>query len=319
MVLAGRAWSLTLLPSTAPWNAEAVQLSAQWEGCQWQAAVTPIGLETLLKPWLGPVGLQDLGPSLLLAMLQDLADQALSHGRGGLEGMRLELGPQESTSPKVEWSMRLVPVDDPADAEGVAVLLRCDTAVIRWLMARLGNGSGPRHDLRRWGGLPLRASVEFGWVDLSLSDLRSLRPQDVVLPDVCWRNGAQREALVRIAPRFGVRVRCDDEGQLHALSGVETMEHEPMGEPTPPDNMAQAEVDPRLSGIALRLSFDLGHLETTLRDLSGITAGHVFNLGLPTQSAVQLRINGWHVGEGEIVEIGDRLGIAVTRFAPPNA
>lgn len=318
VTLAGREWIITLLPASGPWTAQAVQLSAQWEGLRCQAIVTTTGLETLLKPWLGPVGLEDLGQPLLLAMLQDLMDQALAQRSTSLEGMRLDLGPQEGASPKVEWTLRLTPVDADADAEGVAVRLRADPAMGRWLAAQMGRRPP---DLQPWRALPIRSTVELGWVDLPLAELRSLRPQDVVLPDYSWTTATRREALIRIAPRFGIRVGRDDDGMLHALTGVEPMEQQSMRDSMAPNDRAGEDTGQpaALSEITLRLSFDLGHLETTLGDLSSVTVGHVFNLGLAPQAAVQLRINGWHVGEGEIVEIGDRLGIAVTRFSPPNA
>lgn len=74
-----------------------------------------------------------------------------------------------------------------------------------------------------------------------------------------------------------------------------------------------------LGDLPVRLTFDLGERHLALHELASLGAGHVFDLGLSPRHGVSLRVNGLLVGEGEIVEIDGRLGVAVTRILPPRA
>jgi type III secretion protein Q len=68
----------------------------------------------------------------------------------------------------------------------------------------------------------------------------------------------------------------------------------------------------------MRISFDLGERHLTLRELAGVAPGYIFDLGLAPERAVNLRVNGVRIGEGELVEIDGRIGVAITRITPPR-
>ena len=87
------------------------------------------------------------------------------------------------------------------------------------------------------------------------------------------------------------------------MAGVETL-----ARPDP------AEAASLLGDLPVRLTFDLGTQLLTLDELQSVGPGHVFDLGLLPQKAVSIRLNGLLAGEGELVEIDGRVGVAVGRF-----
>jgi type III secretion protein Q len=66
----------------------------------------------------------------------------------------------------------------------------------------------------------------------------------------------------------------------------------------------------RLGSIPVNLYFDLGALTLTLGELAALQPGHVFELPTPLDAArVTLRANGRAVGRGELVAVGNTLGV----------
>ncbi|WP_204324245.1 FliM/FliN family flagellar motor switch protein, partial [Stenotrophomonas maltophilia] len=60
--------------------------------------------------------------------------------------------------------------------------------------------------------------------------------------------------------------------------------------------------------------FELGRRSLPLSEIRALGAGHVFDLGLDPDQPVDLVANGTRIGRGEIVEIGERVGVRVTRL-----
>lgn len=117
--------------------------------------------------------------------------------------------------------------------------------------------------------------------------------------DALWaRDGVRIRADVNIVPRLA---DAEDKGAKDRQAGSAAWGTSDLGD------------------LPVRLTFDLGERHLTLRELAEMGAGHVFDLGLPPRGSVNLRVNGLRVGEGEIVEIDGRLGVAVTRILPPRA
>ena len=62
--------------------------------------------------------------------------------------------------------------------------------------------------------------------------------------------------------------------------------------------------------LPVQLSFDIGRLEVSVGDMASLQPGYVF--ALPTQlqgSNVTIRANGRSAGRGEVVAVGDTLGV----------
>jgi type III secretion protein Q len=70
-----------------------------------------------------------------------------------------------------------------------------------------------------------------------------------------------------------------------------------------------------LDAIPVRLSFELGRIEVAVDELRAMGPGHVLALPRdPAGGAVDILANGRRVGAGEIVTVGDALGVRVLRL-----
>ncbi len=68
---------------------------------------------------------------------------------------------------------------------------------------------------------------------------------------------------------------------------------------------------PPFDELPVHLTFELGRLELSLGELSAIGPGHVFPLPGGADAAVNILANGRRIGRGEVVTIGESLGIRV--------
>jgi type III secretion protein Q len=60
--------------------------------------------------------------------------------------------------------------------------------------------------------------------------------------------------------------------------------------------------------------FELGRTEVPVAGLETLQAGYVFDLSKPLSQSVDILANGRRVGSGELVRLGDSIGVRVTRL-----
>lgn len=172
--------------------------------------------------------------------------------------------------------------------------------------------------------LPLPLAFVAGHTRLSLGQLEGLRVGDAVLPDR-W-HPAGGEILVRLGEAQAATATTDRHTSTLKTSfrpaaqvPAAAREDMGMGQKTGQETTAGAAAPPSLDEAALdavdvTLRFELGRRSLGIGELKGIGAGHVFDLGLDPSEPVDLVANGVRIGAGEIVEIGERIGIRVVRL-----
>lgn len=62
--------------------------------------------------------------------------------------------------------------------------------------------------------------------------------------------------------------------------------------------------------------FDLGETSARLELLAALQPGYVFELSRGLSDAVTISVNGAPLGRGELVRVGDRLGVRVVEVLP---
>ncbi len=68
--------------------------------------------------------------------------------------------------------------------------------------------------------------------------------------------------------------------------------------------------------LPVRLEFELGQLEVSLGELAALQPGYVFNLPAHLEGAnVVIRANGRSTGRGEVVAVGDTLGVRLLSWS----
>ena len=70
-----------------------------------------------------------------------------------------------------------------------------------------------------------------------------------------------------------------------------------------------------LDELTVKLVFEVGRCDTTLGELRTMAPGHVFALARDPEQAVDIVTGGRRVGTGELVKIGERLGVRVLRLS----
>jgi type III secretion protein Q len=162
--------------------------------------------------------------------------------------------------------------------------------------------------------LPVPVSLRFAAATLTVGDVRDLAPGDVVIVDE--HGGADGTAVAVIAEQFVAPI------QLNSAGGVLTAyptrgcgspwEWSMNNESEPPRRSA-----PDASGLddlPLRIVFEVGRLELSLGDVRQMAPGTVLPLARPFDEALDIVANGRRIGRGEIVRIGDSLGVRVIRL-----
>ncbi len=169
-----------------------------------------------------------------------------------------------------------------------------------------------------WRNLPISTWLELGWIDLPLNELNSLQPQDVLLPDGWWPGNEQDVFCLRLAPKLGAMAKLVEQNFAHVSTEVKKMEQETMiNTDDDADSLLQFNPD-NLGDIPIRITFDIGERQILLKELSKLAPGYIFDLGLAPERAVNLRMNGVRIGEGELVEVNGQIGVSITRIMPPH-
>lgn len=323
-----QAWDLALSgPVRLPHRQSDVLLALSWEGVRCILAFSYASAETLLEAKWGDMALNDVPPDLALALLQDATDELSRELAGEALGpIRIDGwgASVEACAAPFAFELRMA---RHGGGDPISAYLLTDLHGIQRFAQFHACAEQAPNDMEQWKNLPILLTLELGWVDMTLKEIATIRPQDVLLPDGWWKSKGKNDLCIRVSPKLGIGAQSSADEQLHATTKVKRMEQDDsqVQNPQHPGNVQQhtngasAAVESGatdLTDIPLRISFDLGERQIPLRDLASIAPGYLFDLGLAPDSAVNLRINGVRVGEGELVEIGGRIGIAVMRMLP---
>lgn len=64
--------------------------------------------------------------------------------------------------------------------------------------------------------------------------------------------------------------------------------------------------------IEVCLTFEVGQLPISLRELETLAAGYCFELDRPAETPVVIRANGKAIGKGTLVDVDGRIGVQMT-------
>jgi type III secretion system YscQ/HrcQ family protein len=163
-------------------------------------------------------------------------------------------------------------------------------------------------------GLPVPVLIGFDGPRLPLADWLGLRPGDVVLIG----NGSLPSLQARATQLAWPLVAAPDGWRIAAAAQPRPYPLEPstMNDESSND-AAGADTGPGAGGgdaiarsLPVQLAFDIGRVEVSIGDLAALQPGYVFALPAQLQGAnVTIRANGRIAGRGEVVAVGDTLGV----------
>jgi type III secretion protein Q len=163
--------------------------------------------------------------------------------------------------------------------------------------------------------LPVQVSLRFAAATLTVGDVHDLSPGDVVVVDE--HCGADGSAVAVIAEHLVAPIELNSAGGVLAAYptrgcgspwewSMDNNKSEPSRRPVP-DALG-------LDELPLRIVFEVGRLELSLGDIRQMAPGTVLPLVRPFDEALDIVANGRRIGRGEIVRVGDSLGVRVIRL-----
>ncbi len=165
-------------------------------------------------------------------------------------------------------------------------------------------------------GLAFTLACRVAFTDLAMSAVRALGIGDAMLFD---RVAVPGGAAVVIAEALHATATFDEAGFLHLAEPFESLERYALGEflmteDDDQDRPVQAVMDSAIDDLPVRLVFEVGRKDVTLEELRSLGVGAPVPLDRAASSAVQIFANGRRIGAGEMVMIGDQLGVRITQL-----
>lgn len=271
------------------------------------------GLQALM-PGLDPLA-ADGTPALHAALFAQLAAGlwtalGLAGPEPGVDLASTVAAPTELSSPELAVGLQLhnlrcssrtracLAFDSPAAAAAFAAA---------W--SRLaGPPAAPPADL----ALALR--FEVGSRRLTTAELRGLRPGDLVLlARLPSRGGRWQARILAGAGRSFIAIG-------HVKGDGIVMEQWQVPQANTAHAAAAQPANGLLEGVSVEVRFEIGHQRLALGELMRLSPGHVFALGAnPEGDAVDLVVDGRVIGAGQLVLVGEALGVRVLRLQLDSA
>lgn len=190
-----------------------------------------------------------------------------------------------------------------------------------WLGRLLAKADPPYDDeplpLDRWNDLPEPVALVFAGPALRQPDWAGLRAGDVLVlgsrahPPQVEARSASRAWPVRPGPngweisgefRTLIQETSTMSDETDELDGVEGESAEPR--------------PPTAHNLPVQVDFHLGSMQLTVGELANLQPGYVFTLPVQVEGAnVDIRANGQRVGRGELVAVGDTLGVRLVSWS----
>ncbi len=194
-----------------------------------------------------------------------------------------------------------------------------------WLGRLLGRAEPldpdkPLPDLGAWPALPAPVSIACPGPRLAAAEWAGLRPGDVIV----LGSRSQPPALHAAANgrRWPLAANHDGYRITGPMQTIPTLLETAMNERD--DAPAEGAGDPQehadqgdaaTRGLPVLVEFELGRLELTVGELAGLQPGYVFPLPAFVEGAnVTIRANGRASGRGELVAVGDTLGVRLVSW-----
>ncbi|WP_419658336.1 type III secretion system protein YscQ/HrcQ [Desulfosarcina variabilis str. Montpellier] len=158
--------------------------------------------------------------------------------------------------------------------------------------------------------IPLKVNFEIGYTLMSIEEIDGIELNDIILIDN--RLSPQKShVIVNMGDLIIFDGHNNPAGKIvlgnKAIQRIgEDMEKE--------ENKPRRLAEPLIGDIPVKLTFKVGETQITFAELMDLQPGYIFEMNNGLEKPVEIKANGKSVGMGELVEIGDRLGVRVLEF-----
>nr|WP_246413182.1 type III secretion system cytoplasmic ring protein SctQ [Methylobacterium brachythecii] len=266
--------------------------------------------------------LESLPPGRAGSLLLELALVKLLDAAEGIVGQALRIEAVETSSNAT--GLAVLVLDAVLDGESLAIQVDLGSPTALSLedeglaaLLRLIESAAPKP--AEIAAIPLPLVLVGGTTRLSLAQLKSLHVGDAVLPDT-WHPDRDEviavlgEGFVAAATTDRHRTRLKAAFRPIAREGAPAIEDAGMVQDTAPDGATAVGSEAGIDAIDVTMRFELGRQSVAIGELKTIGEGHVFDLGLDPADPIEVSVNGAAIGRGEIITIGERLGVRLVRL-----
>jgi type III secretion protein Q len=275
-----------------------------------------IASQSLIKALVGTLdpdqGVDHLDPRHLALVLELALGDALSTFEKGL-GSHLAIGSvgisSDASSDAASLAFRIV-VDGLGSFSGELLLLPLYATHLARFLDRHAGGVVPEIEL------PVPVSVRVAAVTCSAGEIVTLLPGDVVMADD--RCHGARTAVVVLAEHVAAPVALTAAGaQLTAppvrvQGSIWEWSMESRGDRSQAD-LEKTDLDD-IDDIPVKLLFELGRVELSLAEVRQLAPGALIPVPRLLEENVDISANGRRIGRGNLVQIGNNLGVRITRL-----
>lgn len=161
-------------------------------------------------------------------------------------------------------------------------------------------------------------SFTAGFFELDLNALKSLNVGDFVFLDRAPFHPASRKGTLEMdlngAPLFHTKVKDNQikimgSAQFAEESKMENEEEQalPVEEESTPTTLSP-------ENVPLQVHVEVTRINITLEKLLQLVPGNVLDLAIKPEQGIALTLNGKVVGRGELIEVGEKLGVKITEL-----
>jgi type III secretion protein Q len=159
--------------------------------------------------------------------------------------------------------------------------------------------------------VPVAVGVRVAAATFAIGDIARLSPGDVVIADQQAKTAVAVIAEHLVAPveltTAGARIAAPP---TRARGSAWEWSMENGGNSPQPDVAQKTNFD----DIPVKLLFELGRIELSLAEIRQLAPGAIVPISRPLEDSVDILANGRRIGRGSLVQIGDSLGIRITRL-----
>ena len=237
----------------------------------------------------------------------------------GLEGTLIDVEvDQPAWEPHESLGFALVPANS---SQGPCLhgLLRASTPAGWVLLAAWAPPGLPLAWLRDAQRIEL--TVHCPPVSLSRAELRDLSIDDVVLLDSGLGTISKLVSRLKLSDRWIPGVRCMFLGHAVMITQTQARNERTRAEARQkkaPDMSTPTDTAPTVDALPVWVDLELARLPLSIEQLRGLSIGQVFELDTSLDPAlVVLKCGGNRLGLGQLVAVGERLGVRLVELATP--
>jgi type III secretion protein Q len=196
-------------------------------------------------------------------------------------------------------------------AQGEVSLVRLDSPLAAHLGALLRDGVAP--DLRRLSALRVPMRITLFERPVRRQRLRGLATGDVVLCGAARRSGPRWRATLKFGLGITMQAQADldiDQSQAHLAAPPGLVD-----EGAAPGAADLPSAPAGLEDLQLPVAFEIDSARVSLGELASLGEGSVIELDVAVlEASVRLVCHGQTLGLGQLVAVGDQLGVRIVRM-----